>query len=88
MDSVAQTLGFCRAFTNAWCSFSKRALRLSRAIGVYGVAGVDVMCASSVEWQSSSLMLLELKPSYMCDVISGVAESMVDVAGVEAQLYV
>jgi hypothetical protein len=33
-------------------------------------------------------MLLGLKPGYMCDIISEVAEFMVGVAGVEAWLYV
>jgi hypothetical protein len=34
------------------------------------------------------LGILGLKPCYTCDVISGVAEFMVDSAGVETLLYV
>jgi hypothetical protein len=43
---------------------------------------------SSAQGQSSWLMLLGLKPGNTCDVISAVAEFMVDVAEVEASIHV
>jgi hypothetical protein len=47
----------------------------------------DLRVASLVQWQSSWLMLLGLKPGHTCDVISVVTEFMVDVAGVETRAY-
>jgi hypothetical protein len=46
-----------------------------------------IRVTSSVRWQSSWLMYLGLAPGHPCDVISEVAEFMIDVPWVGTRLY-